>query len=59
MSGDILVGLISPDERGRFGLRKWASRDPSVTGWLVFVDEQGDSLRLEAVRGSTDERSGG
>lgn len=50
MSSEYHVALIRPDDRGRFRLGKWMSKDPSITGWRVFIGDKGEILHLEAVR---------
>jgi hypothetical protein len=51
VSQEFHLAVISPDDRGRFRLGKWMSKDPSITGWRVFVGDKGEILHLEAVRG--------
>lgn len=46
----IHLAIIDPDDRGRFRLGRWASKDPEIAGWAVFVEDGGNTIRLEAVR---------
>ena len=47
----IHVALINPDDRGRFRLGKWTTKEPSIQGWKVFVEDGGRRITLEAVSG--------
>lgn len=47
----IHLAVIQPDDRGRFRLGKWASKDPKIQGWRVFVRNDGKTITLEAVGG--------
>jgi len=46
---DIHIAVIKPDDRGRFLLGRWASRNQEIVGWKVFVGDDGETLRLEAI----------
>ena len=45
----IHLAVIQPDDRGRFRLGRWASKDPEIQGWRVFVADGGRRITLEAV----------
>lgn len=40
--------IITPDDRYRFGLGKFIDRN-SALDWLVFVEDDGRTIRLEAI----------
>lgn len=40
--------IVTPDSRSRFGLGKVIDKTPDLR-WKVYVDNDGRSIRLEAV----------
>ena len=42
------VGLVSPDERGRFPLKRYMTAEP-VQEWRLYRSKDGRTLTLEAV----------
>jgi expansin (peptidoglycan-binding protein) len=42
------VAITNPDDRGRFQLKRWTTREP-VSGWRVYRSEDGKTVLLEAV----------
>lgn len=42
------VAIIAPDDSKRFRLGRFITREPAA-GWKVFVENNGKTIRLEAV----------